>query len=755
MPVVPQTTLASMFFRRLLLVGGAIVVGLLVLGVQTLRLTVVKGQGLRDEAERRTLSMRWTPTVRGRILDRKGRVLGVDRPAFDVMVAYDAITGDWAYNAAASRARREHRDEWGEMGRADRERLIEGYLGEYTRDLDSMWSRLAVALGVDRDELEDRRRAITAEVERMANSVWDARLEARRAELSRDRELLVEVSLDEVAQPIREQRVPHAMARGVGEETAFAVRRLGERYEGLSLEPGGRRTYPFESVTVEVDRSTLPPPLRTDGFESMTVHGVATHILGWMRPIYAEDVAARPRENPETGAIDRGHYQAEDRAGRGGIEESYEATLRGLRGHVVRHRDTGEEEMVEPTSGTDVRLTIDVMLQARVQAAMEPSLGLTRIQEWHKVKDARTGEYVYPMAPGTPLHGAAVVLDIATGDVLAMVSMPTFTREDVEARTDWVFADPVDYPYVNRAIARPYAPGSPIKPLMLAAAVTEGVHRVGEPISCTGHYLPEKRDRLRCWIYKQYGTTHDDQLGHGVYADDAICVSCNIYFYELGARLGIGGLKTWLGRFGVGRGFGLGIGDEYPGVVAEKSSGERVYKGDAIMMGIGQGPVSWTPLHAADAYATLVRGGQRIVPRIVQGQTPVAEDLLLDPEAVDAALEGLRRALGDEMGTGYAITYPSGERERIADIEGVSVWGKTGTATSSPIVGEDPDGEGPAPAPVLRRGDHAWFVLLAGREGAMPRYAVSVVMEYAGSGGRVSGPIAAQIVRALKAEGYL
>ena len=736
----PKRVFGSMFVRRLLLVGVAIGAGLVVLAGQTFWLTAVRGGEMLEVAERRMLSERWTPTTRGKIRDRKGRVLAEDRPAFDVMVSYEVITGDWAYNTAADAARREHRDAWAEMDRAARERLIGGYLEGTSLEQDRMWRELAAALGIGAGELDERRRQITAHVERMANSIWDARLEKRRAELSRDRELSVEVTREEVAQPIREQRMAHVVATGVDEDTAFQVRRLAERYEGVALEPGGRRDYPYERVPVVLDRTTFPEALRAEGSESILVEGVATHILGWMRPIYAEDVAARPRIDPETGEVDRGHYRTGDRAGRGGVEASYERTLRGLRGYVVKHRDTGVEEVVAARAGEDVTLTIDVELQARIQAAMTPEVGLAQFQDFHvsELSAAPAGGF------GSPINGSAVVLDIDTGEILAMVSMPTFTREQVETETEWVFGDPVDFPYVNRPIAMPYMPGSPVKPIVLASAVSAGLHRLSHPIECTGHLIPGNPSNFRCWIFQApWHSTHQAQFERPLTGDDAICVSCNIYFYTLGELLGVDGCQDWFGRFGVGRGFGLGLGPEYPGIVGEKMNGEPVYRGEARLMGIGQGPILWTPLHAADAYATLVRGGQRIVPRIVKGETIVAEELLLDPEAVNVALRGLRRALHDPMGSGHGKI----------DVPGVSTWGKTGTAESARIFGEDEDGDGKRD--VLREGDHAWFVLLVGREGGMPRYAVSVVMEYAGSGGKVSGPIAEQIVWALRAEGYL
>lgn len=748
MSVRARRLLPSMFLRRLLLIGAAVGAGMLVLLVQAFRLTVPAHGEYLAEAESRLVAERWTPTVRGRILDRKGRVLASDAPAFDVMVDYELITGDWAYSAAAREARRVHREEWGDLGPSDRERLIEAELHAYELRASLLWGRLARVLGVDEAELLERRRSIEAGVEQMADAVWTARLRARRAELNRDRERTVEVTLEDVAQPLREQRMPHAVATGVGERVEFEVRRLAEEFEGVSLSKGARRSYPHESVTVDIDRSTLPPPLRSDGVESVTVEGVATHLLGWMRPVYREDVASRPRVDPETGEVDAGHYRPGDRAGRFGIEESRERELRGLRGRIVQRRDTGEREVIDPVSGRDVTLTLDVYVQARVQAAMEPALGLARVQPWHATAGGPP-----PVEMGSALAGAAVVLDIDRGEVLAMVSTPTFTREEVSKDASSVFGDELMAPWVNRAIAKPYAPGSPMKPITLASGVAEGVHRLEQPIACDGHLLENRRDVFRCWIYRPwYGmTTHSAQFGRDLLGDDALCVSCNIYFYTLARRLGPAGMVDWLGRFGVGEGWDLGVGFEYPGALGEKADGEPLYLSDAIMMGIGQGPVAWTPLHAADAFATIVRGGQRIAPRLVRDAAVDARYIGLDPASVDVILEGMRRSVGEELGTGHHIRYPTGEKEPIFNVPGVRVYGKTGTAQASPTVGEDESGE----RVVLRAGEHAWFVVVVGPEVGLPRYAIAVVVEHGGSGGRVAGPIANQVVWALRAEGYL
>jgi cell division protein FtsI/penicillin-binding protein 2 len=182
-------------------------------------------------------------------------------------------------------------------------------------------------------------------------------------------------------------------------------------------------------------------------------------------------------------------------------------------------------------------------------------------------------------------------------------------------------------------------------------------------------------------------------------------------------------------------------------------------------MGIGQGPVDWTPLHAADAYATLARGGVRLRPRIVDdGSPPQALDLGLDPAAVREALHGLSESVNDTRGTGHHVTI-AGVKHPFFTNPAVRVWGKTGTATAPRIFAKEgsplyaiaqPDPDAPAGYRVLRQGDHSWFVVLVGRSGEeRPLYAIAVMMEYAGSGGKVSGPIVNQIIEALIAEKYL
>lgn len=774
------TLIPGMFLRRMALVLAMVGAGGAVLAGQLWRLTVVEGEALASDAERRLRRVVLTPTTRGRILDRKGRVLAQDRPSYDLTVDYSVLSGEWAVKRAGRYARRVHAAQWGKLSGAERSALIDRYLPEYTARVEEMWRRLAMTSGVSGESLVRRQDEILDRIARTQRVISSARKQQLLdAALARGEEITTEVQkrVGEAADvAIREQRDQHVIVPRMSESAAFELMRvvgttrdlfpggpgsepdLIEVLPGVSVVDAGARDYPLERMEVEVDLATFPGPLKKDERVIVPVDGVAVHIIGSMRDtLFREDAENRRASldaDPAFRALayaasdlDRGEYRAGDAVGRGGIEESREAELRGLRGVVTTRMDTGEETTTPALPGGDVALTLDMALQARIQAALDPALGLAVAQPWHGDEN--------PTVPvGTPLNGAVVVLDVDTADILAMVSTPTYTRARLREDAQSLFSDPIDAAWLNRCVARPYPPGSIVKAIVLVGAVTRGNFRLAQRIECTGHLLPGKPDLYRCWIYKRHGTTHTSTTGSGLSAKEALTVSCNIFFYTLGQRLGPDGIRWVYQSFGLGKPFDLGLGIEFPGYMGINGDETNIQIGDSIFMGMGQGPVAWTPLHAAHAYATLARSGVVIPPRIVSGATAEPKELELDQGAIAEALEGLDGSVNASNGTGHSIGFEEG-RENIFNVPGVRVWGKTGTAEAPDIV-VDPDGAGPSPGVTLRQGDHSWFVVMAAAEGeARPRYVVAVLMEYAGSGGKVSGPIANQVLQALRAEGYL
>jgi penicillin-binding protein 2 len=779
----------SMFHRRLLLLGGAMGVGVLLPAVQVARLGLLKGESLRERAESRLVSERVLFVPRGGVFDRKGRALAVDRPSYGVAFDYAVVTGRWAATQAARRARQVAGRGWAEMSSAERFALAEEQLPEFEARLERAWADVARIGGVDRAELEARRNAVIEAVcEEKARTTRQLLRVRAEKDAERAEGMMREVSSAEVDVTIAAETAPHVLLRGISDEARLAFSAfedaagtrggVDERaIPGLHVVDSSAREYPCDELAVTIDRAGFPGPLKGPPVEVKTT-GVTTHVVGTVRRGYTrEDEVARAKERAELRAagalpplapgerdVDRGSYRVGDRAGRSGVERSQEYTLRGQRGVLLTRVDTGEVERIDPVPAKDVHLTIDVVLQARVQALLDPALGLARVQPWHNNKEVGLGE---------PLAAAAVVLEVDSGDVLALVSTPTFTRETLEAQPEEIFSDPIGRPFVNRAIGQPFPPGSIVKPLIFCAAATQGVFEPSERISCQGHLYPNEPNRLQCWVWKQreFRTTHDVVFGHALDATDALMVSCNIFFYTLGRSLGPAHVSEWYGRFGVGVNAEhphLGLGPQWPGHAGAPEGTHATSPTEATLMGIGQGPVDWTPLHAADAYATLARGGVRIVPRLRRDEAARSIDLRLNQRGVAMAMEGLRKSVNEERGTGHHVVVPDaagvGVREKTFNVPGVVVWGKSGTADAPPILGTTRDEEGntvPLRGPdgkavKLRDGDHSWLVcMVGGADEGRPRFVVAVVVEYGGSGGRVAGPIANQVVAALKAEGYL
>jgi len=534
-----RTLFPSMFHRRLLLIGAAGLFGALTLVVQTYRLTIVQGGDFLALAERRLIEERWTPTVRGRILDRKGRVLASDAPGFDVLIDYSVLSGQWAYNTASREAAKEFGRDWDAMSIEAREREIERIADVKREHLAGLWAELSEALEIELTVLESRRSGILAYVQRTSASVNMRRLKSMRRELEEERGRVgVDLTLADVSIPIREEFSPHPVARGVGEERARVIQRLATMYPGVWVMPSGVREYAYQQVLVSLSTRILPGPLkdRVEGSIEVEVEAPLTHIVGWMRTVAGEDMKRRPKRDRETGEIDPGHYILDDLIGRTGIEESQEYRLRGARGRVIHHLDTKRDDVTRSMPGHDVQTTIDAALQARIAAIMDPSVGLARVQPWH----TRPGQ-THPLGLGTPLYGAATVLEVDTGEVLALVSTPSFSLDRLRHDSKTVWEDLVTQRGVNKAVAKPYPPGSIVKPMILISAVTEGVHNLARAIDCTGHLLPNNKNMLRCWIYKQTGglSTHRDVFRRELVAREAIAVSCNIFFYTLARQLGV------------------------------------------------------------------------------------------------------------------------------------------------------------------------------------------------------------------------
>lgn len=757
MAIVTHRAPPTHFHRRLVLLAGGALPIFAVLLVQLIRLTVVQGAELRREAEQVLDQRTYLPTYRGKIIDRDGRVLARDQASYDLALAYSVITGSWVMEQAESAARREVGGAWKELDEAERAAALEQHLPNFRAQRDDLLATVCRLGGINGHELEQRLNAIRRRVQRLAADVWENQ---RLAELKRLG--IGPGELDFEPDPILEQVQGHVVLSDLPDEVAFEFMVIADAQpDMLEVRDSRRRITPFAEQVVSLDRASMPQPLRSEQPSVIHVTGVLDHVLGSVREdVWKEDVDRRPFRDPDTGAIDLGGYRRDDVVGNTGLERVFEDHLRGLRGMVHERRDTGERVRTAPVPGNDLRLTIDVLLQAHVQAILSNEFGLTRVQPWH-----RNG--VLP--EGYPLNSAAVVLEVETGEVLALVTMPTVAMGLQMTGKRRAF----DMPTINRPVEAVYPPGSIIKPLVLVAAEAERQYVFGSTITCNGSYYDD-RTRPRCWIFRE---AHNFQTHGPLAGEDAIARSCNIFFYTLADRLDAERLLDWYAFFGLGQAIDIGLSYRVRSadgtlIPAGQTAGhipsledisswraKGSYEFNTLIMGIGQGELTWTPLHAANSYATLARGGD------VRDATVVASDSRddrpqhadsrrLDRRAVQSVLDGLRGSVEQSYGTSHHIRYDDGSIEPIFNADGVTVWAKTGTA-QAPLVDLNQDGELDA-SERSNRLDHAWCVGLVGAEGSrQPMHAFAVIVEYGGSGGRVAGPVANQIVHVMQRLGYL
>ena len=715
-----------LLFHRRLIALAIIFIGVCgLLSYKAILLTIVQGSQRFEKAEERLYRKEFLPTWRGRIIDTKGRVLAMDVASFDIAVPWDLITGDRAKEIAMSKARQSvSRATWKSLSPDERQKKADYFLPEQMKELDGFWALLSKRANVPRSVLDERIAEIHQKVQKTTEVVWQRQEEAH---LKRFGDVK-----DFKKDPIVEHLSSHVIFPTVDDEIAMDFSQLSDQLDdAINVKHSRKRQYPERSQTIYIDRSTLPRSIREMKLQEIVFSGVGDLLLGDIRKkVWVEDMKRRPFDNGQ----DLGGYRVGDEVGNRGLELSLEKDLRGLRGRVVRDRLGEELERTPPVGGQDVELTLDIKLQARIEAILTTQTGLMTVQPWHRNNGLEVG---------TALRGAVVVLDVNSG-VLAMVSTPALRdEEEVEG-----------FPWLNRGADGMYPAGSIIKPLVLAAATTEGLYVENENIECAGHYFENVKDAARCWIYREsYNFNTHGQLK----AVDALARSCNIFFYKLGTRLGFERLLDWYQKFGLTQPLSAKLTDpsasgmqghspQQEDIVKWKKRGELAF--ETISMAIGQGSITWSPLHAAAAYATLARGGIWKSPTILKQVEQEEVDINLDPTGVKLAMDGLHDALSEDYGTGSLLRYGSRDSEPIFNVDGLRLWGKTGTAEAPPYR-SSPE------ADLISGLDHSWFLVMASHQTEItPSVVVAVLIEHAGSGGRVAGPIANQVIHALQSERY-
>jgi penicillin-binding protein 2 len=464
---------------------------------------------------------------------------------------------------------------------------------------------------------------------------------------------------------------------------------------GISIEEDQKRYYPFAGLTA--------------------------HILGYVQTASESEVAADPDPLLTLPGF---------RIGRNGLERTYDKSLRGSAGKSeIEVNSVGriirQLSRVEGKPGADLVTTIDIGLQefAQQRIAAEQSC-------------------------------STVVMDIFTGEVLAMASTPTFDPASFYrgiSGDEWrtLNAD-MFRPLTNKTVSDGYAPGSTFKIVTTMAAQAAGISP-NFSVFCPGFYTFGPM-RLHCW----------KKEGHGhVSMADALKHSCDVYYYDVAKRVGIDAIAEMARKFGLGKVTGIDLPGENPGVIPDQAwkigtLGEKWYPGETLVAGIGQGFIQATPLQLCLMTARVANGGYAITPRLFKRYGAAGADAASPPLTVVNASQGadaapkmdvkaehlamIRRGMdlvtNDQRGTAY--------RRRI-DIPGMEMAGKTGTSQvrritmSERATGVRKNEDLPWP-----QRDHALFVAFAPVH--QPRYAISVVIEHGGGGSTFAAPIARDIL---------
>ena len=404
---------------------------------------------------------------------------------------------------------------------------------------------------------------------------------------------------------LKDNKLPQ---NGTDEETFAALRALYKIDEslpnaqarlivGVRYELDGRSSYTFaEDVPTDL-LSRI-----TDGhYEGVTIKTaaarvyntkLAAHILGTVGAIWQEEW----RSDESTGYVgyaDKG-YNMNDLVGKDGVEKAFEEYLHGKDGRRLITTDengklTGELYTREPQPGGTVALTLDIDLQQVVEETLAETIqGMMDKDSYQR-------------------GGAAAVIEVGTGEVLALASYPTYDLETFNQDYEELVADE-RLPMFNRATQGIYAPGSTFKLCTSAAALEEGIITPSTIIEDRGIYTYYKDPQPMCWIWRQAGMTHGR-----INVSQAIVDSCNYFYYEVGRLTGIKKLDEYATAFGLGQSTGIEIGDA-SGVLASPEWAEAHDRewtdGQTITAAIGQSYNLFTPLQLANYVATLVSGGE-------------------------------------------------------------------------------------------------------------------------------------------------
>jgi penicillin-binding protein 2 len=694
-----------------------VIFSLLLLAVCLLRLaqmqllTASSVQNDIAELKQKRGQSRQLQTIRGRILDRNGKVLAMDEARFWIHINYDLSSFlDERVRKARLAGAAARRDADVAVPKVDEE------IREKLEDLQLIIEKCAQFKAVEPSVIWD-------EIQKINDYVWGQRMfQAWRknfpnSEVFEKYDSRVSIPFSEAIadfkakQPDPSKRTELASKIDILEmhndwpllelktdDDVFAAQLEFMDTEGLHILPKGHRFYPYGSV--------------------------AAQTIGWVGP-------ATQQQDKELFADDRllGYQEGEVCGREDGVEYVCETVLRGRRGELSHDIDGQLTSRTDTQFGKDVTLTLDIELQQRIENYL----------------------IRYPHDPNIEGKGiSAVVIEVGTGDILAQVSLPLYDLN--RARYDYgdLVADS-DKPLINRAINEQYPPGSVIKPLILVAGFETGQITPEEIIGCPPEAAPPSWPN--CWIFRQYrGVGHDNQWENT--ARNAIKGSCNIYFSHLADRIEPLALQQWLFKFGYGqdtlflpaditpatltgpaRNF-----DQLSGTISSTVPRGKILsfedvaplrQSDRRWFGIGQGDLRVTPLQVANAMAALARGGIFKRPRLIkESRNYEGTDLGVSLGTLAVIYDGMNAVVNETGGTAHTQFEPFLSTLAAED---VTAYGKTGST---------------------ERPEHAWFGGFA-QDSTARKIAIAVVVEGGQHGSRDAAPLALEIIQFCIEAGYI
>ncbi len=462
--------------------------------------------------------------------------------------------------------------------------------------------------------------------------------------------------------------------------SAFTPVRLKERltFNEVSFIEARRSDFPGLIIEIDVSREYI-------------YGDIGAHIIGYLGKLNPIQL-----KNPEFKDV-----PPQALIGQWGVEKHLDKTLRGIAGQKIIEVDALGNEIrllkeAQPVKGRNLTLSIDIALQKEAEKAFK---GKT---------------------------GALVAMDPETGEILGLVSAPSFDPNKFAqgiSSDEWAaIAEDKNYPMINRAIQSQYPPGSTFKIITAIAALEEGIFDINTKVDCKGG-ISYRKWHFGCWQKSGHKTA-------SIYK--ALVESCDVYFYEAGRRLGIDKIYDYASKFGLGKETGIPIGEERKGLIPNtkwkmKTKNAKWFLGETFINSIGQGYVSVTPMQMALMISAVSNGGILYKPTILKNSEPV---IISKADIKSSTLEIIRDSLigavNAPKGTGWAA------KSNI-----ISIGGKTGTAQ---VVALSKDTK----ISKEKFRDHAWFVAFA--PAVKPRIALSAFVEHGGHGGTAAAPIAKKTI---------